>query len=115
MGHAPQEARALRYIQARAPECARVVRLLGTFMHAGHMCLVLERLHPSLLDYLSGSATLAPCTRLANLRSIAYQLLVCFLSFSSCNSAPLPATSKPPSFLQSWAEGEQAHQARART
>ncbi|KAK9918761.1 hypothetical protein WJX75_006665 [Coccomyxa subellipsoidea] len=70
-----KEARALRYIQSRSPECTRVVRLLGTFTHAGHMCLVLERLFPSLLDYLSLSATLSPCTRLANLRSIAYQLL----------------------------------------
>ena len=74
--NALQEARTLRYIQATTPECMRVVRLLGTFMHAGHACLVLERLFPSLLDYLSLSATLVPYTRLSNLRSIAYQLLV---------------------------------------
>ncbi|CAL8471251.1 g10793 [Coccomyxa elongata] len=70
-----KEARTLRYIQATTPEVTRVVRLLGTFMHAGHVCLVLERLFASLLDYLSLSATLAPYTRLSNLRSIAYQLL----------------------------------------
>lgn len=85
--NALQEARTLRYIQATTPECTRVVRLLGTFMHAGHVCLVLERLFPSLLDYLSLSATLAPYTRLVNLRSIAYQLLVSRLELChSCKS-----------------------------
>lgn len=71
-----QEARALRYLAACAPACAGVARLRGAFAQAGHVCLVLERLHPSLLEYLPGSAALAPPARLAHLRLIGHQLLV---------------------------------------
>ena len=78
-----QEVRALRYLRAAAPgACSGIVRLLGAFGHCGHVCLVLERLRPSLLDYLSESALLPANTRLANLRSIARQLLVSFLPAS---------------------------------
>lgn len=67
-----QEARALRY----APAAARAVRLLGAFSHGGHVCLVLERLVPCLLDYVVDSVGLALAARLANLRELALQLLV---------------------------------------
>ena len=46
----PQEARALRY----APAAARAVALRGAFCQGGHVCLVLQRLVPSLLDYVVG-------------------------------------------------------------
>ena len=68
----PQEARALRF----APPAARAVALRGAFCHGGHVCLVLQRLFPSLLDYVVDSAALAPAARLANLRALALQLLV---------------------------------------
>ena len=68
----PQEARALRF----APAAARAVALRGAFCHGGHVCLVLQRLVPSLLDYVVDSAALAPAARLANLRALALQLLV---------------------------------------
>ena len=68
--------RALRYLRAHGPASMSTVKLLGSFMHAGHLCLVLERLHGSLLDYLSHSSTLQPAVQLANLRQIAFQLLV---------------------------------------
>lgn len=67
-----QEARALRF----APAAARAVQLLGAFSHGGHVCLVLERLAPCLLDYVVDSVDLAPAARLANLRGLALQLLV---------------------------------------
>lgn len=67
-----QEARALRF----APAAARAVALRGAFCHGGHMCLVLQRLVPSLLDYVVDSAALPPTARLANLRALALQLLV---------------------------------------
>ncbi|KAK9826879.1 hypothetical protein WJX81_003020 [Elliptochloris bilobata] len=66
-----KEARALRF----APAAARAVQLRGVFCHSGHVCLVLERLVPSLLDYVAESACLAPAARLANLRALALQLL----------------------------------------
>ena len=66
-----QEARALRF----APAAARGVALRGAFCHGGHVCLVLQRLVPSLLDYVVESAALAPAPRLANLRALALQLL----------------------------------------
>ena len=68
----PQEARALRF----APAAARAVALRGAFCHGGHVCLVLQRLYPSLLDYVVDSAALAPAARLAHLRALALQLLV---------------------------------------
>ena len=66
----------LRYLHAHGPPGMSAVKLLGSFMHAGHLCLVLERLHSSLLDYLSYSASLAPAAQLSHLRQIAFQLLV---------------------------------------
>jgi hypothetical protein len=85
--------RTLRHLQAAAPACFGAVRLAGAFAHGGHMCLVLERAFPSLLDYLSESAALPAPARLANLRSIARQLLVSFPLGSpphphACASAP---------------------------
>lgn len=68
--------RALRYLHAHGPPSMSAVKLLGSFMHAGHLCLVLERLHSSLLDYLSHSAILAAPVQLTNLRQLAYQLTV---------------------------------------
>jgi hypothetical protein len=68
---ARQEARALRF----APAAARGAALLGAFCHGGHVCLVLPRLGPSLLDYVVASASLTPALRLANLRALALQLL----------------------------------------
>lgn len=68
--------RALRYLHARGPASMSAVKLLDSFMHAGHLCLVLERLHGSLLDYLSHSSTLTSALQLTNLRRIALQLLV---------------------------------------
>ena len=78
-----QEVRALRHLRAAAGGArSGIVRLLGAFGHCGHVCLVLERLRPSLLDYLSESAVLPAAARLANLRSIAHQLLVSLLRTS---------------------------------
>ena len=74
--HTAQEIRVLRYLHAHGPPCMGAVKLLGSFTHAGHLCLVLERLHSSLLDYLSHSASLAPAVQLSHLRQIAFQLLV---------------------------------------
>ena len=71
-----QEMRALRYLHAHGLASMSAVKLLGSFMHAGHLCLVLERLHGSLLDYLSHSSTLPSAVQLTNLRQIAFQLLV---------------------------------------
>ena len=68
--------RALRYLHARGPASMSAVKLLGSFMHAGHLCLVLQHLHGSLLDYLSHSAALPSALQLAHLRRIALQLLV---------------------------------------
>ena len=50
--------------------------LRGAFCHGGHVCLVLQRLVPSLLDYVVDAAALAPSARLAHLRALALQLLV---------------------------------------
>ena len=72
----------LRYLHAHGPPCMGAVKLLGSFTHAGHLCLVLERLHSSLLDYLSHSASLAPAVQLSHLRQIAFQLLVRCLCMS---------------------------------
>ena len=45
-------------------------------MEAGHLCIVLERLVPSLLDCIASAAELAANLRLDMLRHIACQLLV---------------------------------------
>lgn len=66
----------LRYLHAHGPPCMSAVKLLGSLTHAGHLCLVLERLHSSLLDYLSHLACLAPAVQLSHVRQIAFQLLV---------------------------------------
>ena len=90
-----QEIRALRYLHAHTPPSMSAVKLLGSFMHAGHLCLVLERLHGSLLDYLSQSSTLTPALQLTNLRRIAFQLLVssiaCECQGCSSRTGPKPA------------------------
>ncbi len=75
--HALQELRALRFLHNReAAWQSGLVRLLSGFTHTGHVCLVLERLHGSLLDYVVHSARLHPSEALHDLRKIATQLLV---------------------------------------
>lgn len=72
-----QELRALRFLHNREAACqSGLVRLLSGFTHTGHVCLVLERLHGSLLDYVVHSARLHQSEALHNLRKIATQLLV---------------------------------------
>lgn len=71
-----QEIRALRYLHAHGPASMGVVKLLGSFTHGGHLCLVLERLSGSLLEYLSHSSSLAPAVQLTHLRHTAFNLLV---------------------------------------
>lgn len=66
----------LRYLHAHGPASMGVVKLLGSFTHGGHLCLVLERLSGSLLEYLSHSSSLVPALQLTHLRHIAFQLLV---------------------------------------
>ncbi len=72
-----QEMRALRFLHAKeaAYHCG-LVRLMSGFTYFGHVCLVLERLHGSLLDYVVHSASLQRSMALHNLRKIAVQLLV---------------------------------------
>lgn len=87
-----QEACALRFLQARnAASDGGLVKLSSAFMYCGHVCLVLERLHGSLLDYVVHSASLCKAQALQNLRKIAVQLLV---QPNSCclgsNTLPLP-------------------------
>ena len=55
---------------------AAIVDIRGAFSHAGHLCLVLERLGPTLLDYTVSSAGLLAPQQLSQLRKIAHQLLV---------------------------------------
>ncbi len=75
--HTLQELRALRFLHNReAAWQSGLVRLLSGFTHFGHVCLVLERLHGSLLDYVVHSARLHRSEALHNLRKIATQLLV---------------------------------------
>ncbi|KAL0047800.1 hypothetical protein WJX82_000227 [Trebouxia sp. C0006] len=75
-GH--KELRALRFLHNReAAWQSGLVRLLSGFTHTGHVCLVLERLHGSLLDYVVHSARLHPSEALHDLRKIATQLLGC--------------------------------------
>jgi len=75
--HAIQELRALRFLHNKeAAWQSGLVRLLSGFTHCGHVCLVLERLHGSLLEYVVHSASLHRSEALHNLRKIATQLLV---------------------------------------
>ncbi|DBA94072.1 TPA: hypothetical protein ACH3X1_001720 [Trebouxia sp. C0004] len=75
-GH--KELRALRFLQNReAAWQSGLVKLLSGFTHCGHVCLVLERLHGSLLDYVVHSARLHRSEALHNLRKIAAHLLGC--------------------------------------
>jgi len=77
--HAMQELRALRFLHNReAAWQFGLVKLLSGFTHCGHVCLVLERLHGSLLDYVVHSARLHRSEALHNLRKIATQLLVSY-------------------------------------
>lgn len=72
-----QEACALRFLQARnAASHSALIQLSSAFTHCGHVCLVLERLYGSLLDYVVHSACLPRAQALQNLRKIAVQLLV---------------------------------------
>jgi len=77
-GH--REVRALRFLHSRSHNEAPapgIVRLLDTFTLGAHFCLVLERLHPRLLDWVAESAALSSVSAsLLDLRKIAYQLLV---------------------------------------
>ncbi|DBA71775.1 TPA: hypothetical protein ACH3X2_011041 [Trebouxia sp. C0005] len=74
-GH--KELRALRFLHTReAAWQSGLVRLQSGFTHCGHVCLVLERLHGSLLDYVVHSARLHRSEALHNLKKIATQLLV---------------------------------------
>ena len=72
-----QEIQALRFLHAQdaAWQCS-LVKLLSAFTYYGHVCLVLERLHGSLLDYVVHSAGLQSPQALLNFRKIAVQLLV---------------------------------------
>ena len=76
-GH--REARALRFLHSRrigGSPAPGVVRLFDTFTFGAHFCLVLERLHPRLLDWVAESAAAPPKHTLPALRKLAYQLLV---------------------------------------
>jgi len=77
-GH--REVRALQFLHSRLRNGAPapgIVRLLDTFTLGAHFCLVLERLHPRLLDWVAESAALPSLSAsLPDLRKIAYQLLV---------------------------------------
>ncbi|KAK9849802.1 hypothetical protein WJX84_004936 [Apatococcus fuscideae] len=75
-----KEMQVLRYFTSQAPRWAPIVDIRGAFMHAGHLCLVLERLGPSLLDYTVSSAGLPLPQQLLQLRKIAHQLLVALRS-----------------------------------
>ena len=66
-----QEARALRFLSSTG-----FVQLQGLFMQEGHLCLVLERLLPSLLHRIATAAQLLPAQHMEMLRRTAYQLLV---------------------------------------
>lgn len=59
-----------------ASEVTGVVALEGAFNLMGHYCLVLERLHPSLLDVLVDLASAPPSSSLPLIRKIGRQLLV---------------------------------------
>ena len=72
-----QEMQVLRLFSSQRPGGgAAIVGIRGAFSHAGHLCLVLERLGPTLLDYTISSAGLPAQQQLTQLRKIAFQLLV---------------------------------------
>ena len=73
----------MRYLAAQAPAAAAqsTVQLRGcfsSFMLGGgrHFCMVLERLHGSLTDFVAEADPAARGLPLAQLRKIAFQLLV---------------------------------------
>jgi serine/threonine protein kinase len=74
-----REVRALRFLHSRLPSgtpAPGIVRLVDTFTLGAHFCLVLDRLHPRLLDWVAESAALpSPTASLPDLMKIAYQLL----------------------------------------
>ena len=70
-----QEVRALRWLESVAPSAA-IAHLRGCFMFAGHVCLVLPRLYPSLLDCIVESAALNVAAQITQLRDVAFKLLV---------------------------------------
>ena len=87
----------LRYFTSQAPRWAPIVDIRGAFMHAGHLCLVLERLGPSLLDYTVSSAGLPLPQQLLQLRKIAHQLLVRLrMCASQKNRILVPSPPPPP-------------------
>ena len=72
------EARVLRLLNARdAADSCHVVRLLDAFAFAGHACLVLERLHGDLLNFLAAAGRRDPAELLGQVRKIASQLVAC--------------------------------------
>ena len=72
-----QELQALRFLHA-TDKCSPngLVKLLSAFTFCGHVCLVLERLHGSLVDHVVHSAALPRLAALHSLKKIAVQLLV---------------------------------------
>lgn len=72
-----QESRALRFLHsAGALPAPGIVQLRGSFSFEGHHCLVMERLGANLLDLIAESAQLERREAVAQLRSVAAQLLV---------------------------------------
>ena len=66
-----------------------IVQLRGSFSFGGHHCLVLEQLGPSLLELIATSAHMERREAVAQLRSIAYQLLVRISRFPRARNAQL--------------------------
>lgn len=72
-----QESRALRFLHsAAALPVPGIVQLRGSFSFEGHHCLVLERLGANLLELIAESAQLERREAVAQLRSVASQLVV---------------------------------------
>ncbi|GAQ88579.1 Putative serine/Threonine protein kinases [Klebsormidium nitens] len=73
-----QEARLLRFLNSKdVHDACHVIRLRSLFEFHGHVCLVMDRLYGSLLDYLGLEASLGRSNQalVSDLRKIAYQLL----------------------------------------
>ena len=70
-----QESRALRWLASVAPYAA-IARIQGVFFHANHICLVMPRLHQSLLDVVVHSSALDKDALVSQVRDIAMHLLV---------------------------------------
>ena len=70
-----QESRALRWLASVAPYAA-IARIQGVFFHANHVCLVMPRLHQSLLDVVVHSAALDKDALVSQVREIAMHMLV---------------------------------------